>query len=125
MPSTIGTPITRIAVASFAPDKIDTAASKRYTLVAPYPGNILAGKKLKGRNPSVAPAIIKDSWAAISVAGSAIENLRLKMPITIAEIATIPGICPSTPLLQLSIFITHTIHRMDMAKERNGKKVSR
>ena len=41
-----------------------------------------------------------------------IGNLSDAIPIMTADTTAIPGICPSTPLLQLSIFITQTIQAM-------------
>lgn len=124
IPSTIGIPITKIAVANLAPERMETAASNIYMLVAPYPGKIFAGKKLNGKNPILAPAIINDNFVAIRLFVSISLNRRLRMPIIIAEIATIPGICPSTPLLQLSIFIIHTIHKTEIIIDNIGKPKS-
>ena len=62
----MGTPRTRIAVASLALVKIDAAPSSKYNAVAPYPGKILAGEKLKKINHMAAPAMIKESFTSIN-----------------------------------------------------------
>jgi hypothetical protein len=62
------------------------------------------------KNPSDAPATINENIEAFRLASSIIPNLRDAIPMIIADIAAIPGIWPSTPLLQFNIFITQTIH---------------
>ena len=62
--STSGTPITRIAVANFALERIEATPKSKYKEVAPNPGKIFAGKKLKKRKPIAVPAIIKERCAS-------------------------------------------------------------
>jgi len=47
---------------------------------------------------------------------------RPRSPIVTADIATIPGIWPSTPLLQFNMFITQIIQSTAMMSERGIEK---
>src|SRR3990172_418190 len=70
---------------------------------------IFCGYQFQGKNPAYAPP----TTAAITITScwlASAPNLEAKIAITPAAIITNPGICPSTPLLQPTIFCNPTNH---------------
>ena len=116
---------TNPAVASFAPDKIAKTAIKNPKMVEPEnPGKILAGCQLKIKRPMLAPQVIKASLARLAWVGSPAKvNFKESNPRKREATVVIDGICPSTPLDQLIIFITQTIQTRDINSENKKGKV--
>ena len=105
-----GIPKTSIIAPTLAPDIMANTPNKNPAkLFPPYPGMIFCGYQFQGKNPAYAPAttaasVITGHWPKSAL------NFHPKTAMVTAAITTNPGNCPSTPLLQPTMFCIATSH---------------
>ena len=108
MPKTsMGNPIPTKASALDAVSTEAVAIIKPTNRLPQSPINILAGWKLKNRNPVKAP-----DRASITTARTTLPCHRASIAITAQAIPDIPAARPSKPSMRLMALVTPTIHRM-------------